>query len=207
MNYPNDFINKIICGDCSQIMQEIPENSIDLCCTDPPYNKKSLYTYSYLADYCSKILKTGSSLICIVGHYAIPQVLKYFDGKLKYRWLLHMNQMDGAHSRMAMGIEVTFKPMLWFVKDKYPRGRGFLRDGVKITGKDGQQKKLHKWQQDNQWCEYYIEKLTKPGDLVLDPFCGAGGVCVVAKKLGRRYIGIDIESEYCKTAEDRIKNV
>ena len=44
----------------------------------------------------------------------------------------------------------------------------------------------------------------EPG-IVLDPFCGSGTACLVAKKLGRRWIGIDIKAEYCKMARKRIK--
>ncbi|MHA1832449.1 MAG: DNA methyltransferase, partial [Candidatus Baldrarchaeia archaeon] len=50
-----------------------------------------------------------------------------------------------------------------------------------------------------------IKLLTRPGDIVLDPFIGSGTTAVAAKKLGRRYIGIDINPEYCKIAEERIK--
>ena len=38
MNYPNDYINKIICGDCLEVMKGIPDKSIDLVLTSPPYN-------------------------------------------------------------------------------------------------------------------------------------------------------------------------
>ena len=51
----------------------------------------------------------------------------------------------------------------------------------------------------------YIENYTKEGDIVLDPMCGSGTTCLVAKKLGRNYIGIDISKEYCTVAENRIK--
>lgn len=44
----------------------------------------------------------------------------------------------------------------------------------------------------------------KPG-IVLDPFCGSGTTCLVAAKLGRSWIGIDIKNEYCKMARKRIK--
>jgi DNA modification methylase len=43
-------------------------------------------------------------------------------------------------------------------------------------------------------------------DIVLDPFNGVGTTTLVAYKLGRKYLGIDISGEYCKTAEKRLKN-
>jgi DNA modification methylase len=149
-------------------------------------------------------MKRGASLLTIVGHYALEEVIKKFVGKLKYRWLLCMNQFNGSHARMAMGIEVMWKPILWYVKEAYPQGRGFLRDGVEISGKAGQEKKNHKWEQDLSWCLYYIEKLTKPGDLVLDPFMGSGTVGVACKMLNRNFIGFEVEPSYCDIANKRI---
>lgn len=43
------------------------------------------------------------------------------------------------------------------------------------------------------------------GDVILDPFNGVGTTTVVAKRLGRKYLGIDISKEYCRTAEKRLK--
>lgn len=58
--------------------------------------------------------------------------------------------------------------------------------------------------------EKLVERVLKlfsfKGDVVLDPFNGAGTTTVVAKRTGRKYLGIDISDEYCKTAEKRIKN-
>lgn len=45
------------------------------------------------------------------------------------------------------------------------------------------------------------------GELVLDPMCGSGTTCKMAKQLGRNYIGIDISQEYCDIAVERVKNV
>jgi site-specific DNA-methyltransferase (adenine-specific) len=59
--------------------------------------------------------------------------------------------------------------------------------------------------------EFIIQELikltTRFGDIVLDPFCGSGTTCIAAKKLGRRFIGIDINPRYCKYAEERIKTI
>ena len=55
--------------------------------------------------------------------------------------------------------------------------------------------------------EYLINMVTKEGQTVLDPFTGSGTTLIAAKKLGRNYIGIELEPEYVKIAEARIKSV
>jgi adenine-specific DNA-methyltransferase len=50
-----------------------------------------------------------------------------------------------------------------------------------------------------------VDAFSRPGDLVLDPFVGSGTTAVAAKRLGRRYIGIDIEPMYAVTAQDRVQ--
>jgi DNA modification methylase len=59
--------------------------------------------------------------------------------------------------------------------------------------------------------EKLVEPMIKAGcpkdGIVLDPFCGTGTTCVVAKKLGRNYIGIDISKEYCEISEKRLEKV
>ena len=54
-------------------------------------------------------------------------------------------------------------------------------------------------------CEMVILSGSPKGGVVLDPFCGSGTTCAVAKKLGRKYIGIDIVEDYCKMAEERLE--
>jgi len=56
------------------------------------------------------------------------------------------------------------------------------------------------------WTSCNCDAGFEPG-IVLDPFCGAGTVGVVAKKFGRRFILIDIKKEYCEMAEKRIAQV
>lgn len=53
----------------------------------------------------------------------------------------------------------------------------------------------------------FIKLLTEKGDIVLDPFMGSGTACVVAKKMKRHYIGIEINSEYCEYAKRRISSI
>ena len=50
----------------------------------------------------------------------------------------------------------------------------------------------------------HIITWTNEGDIVLDPMCGSGTTCKVARALGRGYIGIDISPEYCELAGKRL---
>jgi site-specific DNA-methyltransferase (adenine-specific) len=52
---------------------------------------------------------------------------------------------------------------------------------------------------------YLITLFSRPGDTVLDPFCGSGTTCIAAKMLKREYIGIEREAEYVEIAEARLK--
>ena len=52
--------------------------------------------------------------------------------------------------------------------------------------------------------EEFLHLLTPPGALVLDPFMGSGSTVVACKRLGRHYIGYDINAEYCEYAQQRV---
>jgi site-specific DNA-methyltransferase (adenine-specific) len=50
-----------------------------------------------------------------------------------------------------------------------------------------------------------IESFTRPGQLVLDPFCGSGSTLIAAKMLGRDWLGIELDARHCRTARDRMR--
>lgn len=55
--------------------------------------------------------------------------------------------------------------------------------------------------------EWFIRTHTDPGDTVLDPTMGSGTTCAVAKRLGRRYVGIEKDAEIFERARERVENV
>jgi modification methylase len=72
----------------------------------------------------------------------------------------------------------------------------------RLKGSDG--KKLHPTQKPEALLARVILSSSRPDDLVLDPFNGTGTTGAVAKRLGRRFIGIEREAKYAKAAEKRI---
>ena len=73
------------------------------------------------------------------------------------------------------------------------------------------ERNMKKYKHDAMFPEELVKRLLKlfsyKNDIVLDPFNGAGTTTKVAKQLNRKFIGIDISEEYCKTAESRINEV
>ena len=71
---------KLICNDFSEIdsNKTIPDNSIDLIFTDPPYGEQYLYLYEDLAQLAIRVLKPGGTLVFFVGHIILDEVFNIF---------------------------------------------------------------------------------------------------------------------------------
>jgi len=188
-------------GDCLDILPTQEAGSVDAVIADLPYPKKYLPLYWAVAKEAQRLLKPGGSLLMIVPHYAAPQIVENVGQYLKWRWMHCMWQADGAHPRMAMGIEVMWKPIGWWVKDAWPQGRGFVRDGFENTARS---KEYHEWEQHQDWAEFCL-KMCPDGGTVVDPTMGSGTTGVACVQTGRNFIGIEIDPGYFEIAKQRIE--
>lgn len=120
----------------------------------------------------------------------------------------------------------TFEPILWFVKP-YRIGttiadnvlshsvgayneNAFVAhertpDNVLRSGFASGEGRLHVAQKPIKLMGALIELTSLEGQTVLDPFCGSGSTLVAAKRLGRHYVGFDINEEYVSVAKDRLR--
>jgi len=76
MIYPNDFIDKIICGESSCVMKDIPDAVIDLTVTSPPYGnlrdyKSYTFNFKDIANELYRITKPGGVIVWVVGDQVI----------------------------------------------------------------------------------------------------------------------------------------
>lgn len=195
-------------ADFTKAINQFPENTFDAIITDPPYAKEYSHLWESLGRLAFKTLKPGGSLLSIVPHYLLPEVLATMEfERLKYRWIICMEQNGGPHPRMAMGIEVAWKPVVWWVKGSWPQGRGYRIDWFRSdwTEADGTKgTKLHKWQQSLTWAKAML-KHVPAGGTVLDPMCGTGTVLLAARELGYSAVGIDNDPEVVAIARERLK--
>jgi DNA modification methylase len=210
-------INTIICGDCLEVMRDMPDNSVDLVLTDIPYGEvnragnglRSLNKAD--ADVCnfdiypmshSLARITEGSIYVFCGVNQISGIRKSlvncgYSTRNGFWWKTNPSPMNGQHIWLSAIENCVFgkhnqatfnrhcEPPVW----RYPSGTS----------------KVHPTQKPLSLMEYLIESSSNEGDLIFDPFCGSGTTCVAAKRLGRRYIGIDISPEYCEIARKRLE--
>lgn len=190
----------LVCADFRQYMADMPENSVDLIFTDPPYDEGSIPLYGDLARLAARVLKPGGSLIAYAGHYAIPEITALMGQHLRYWWMLALKHSGGNARLPGKFVFVEYKPLLWYVKEK--RGnREYVRD---LFTSDAPDKSPHEWAQSPAEAEYYIQRLTQRGQTVLDPFMGSGTTILAALKNDCKAIGVEVDEQRFGVARGRI---
>lgn len=188
----------IIVGDFRSA--EIADNSIALILTDPPYNREASKMLPDVARFAAAKLRAGGSLLCYVGETQLPAALDAFRSTLRYWWIIACLHAGRSTVMREYGVNATWKPILWFVKGSRHDTSVMVRDTVS----GGEEKSAHPWQQAQAEAEYLIEKLCPADGVVLDPFLGSGTTAAAAKKLERKWIGIEIDEGIARRASQRV---
>lgn len=190
-------------GDFRRLTKQLPDSSIDLIFCDPEYALEKVHLYGDLAEIGARVLKPGAALLCYCGNKFLPQVLELMTPHLKFYWTcacLHSGNNAQEQHHRNVGIVGTWKPILFFVKEKR-RDRGvFIRDSV-VGEYD---KRFHPFGQGLAEAKYFIEKLTLPGQTVADFFAGGGTTLVAAKELKRKWWGCDIDEQAVRISRQRL---
>ena len=177
---------------------------------------------------CKRVLKDNGA-IWVIGSYHNIFRLGYHLQNLGY-WLLNdiiwrkNNPMPNFRGTRFTNAHET---LIWAVTEKKSKYTFNYQNMKKLNNnkqmrsddwlinicngkerlKDDDNKKLHNTQKPEELLFRIILSSTKPGDIVLDPFFGTGTTGAVCKKLGRKFIGIEKNSEYIKEAKKRILKV
>ncbi len=176
--------------------------SVSLIFTDPPYHDKYLHLYDDLMRGAYDVLRDGGSIVCYVGQGNIGKVINMAEKYgLKFHWPITILHSGPSASVFGKKVLVSCKIMLWFVKGKY-EGE-FVRDSIKS---EFEGKELHEWAQSTKESDYYIKYMTIPNEIVYDPFLGSGTFGISAKKLGRQFIGCEVDPVHYETARRVISN-
>jgi hypothetical protein len=194
-------VDGLYLGDFRQVGDKIPDASVDLIFTDPPYDRKAIELFDGLGEFAARVLRPGGSLIAYVGHIQLPDVLADLSKHLRYWWTCACVH-GGQHARMTeYGIVAGWKPIVWFVKETRGDKLTFVNDTVTSQ----REKSHHEWQQAEEEARYFIELLTEKDGFVVDPFCGGGTTPVACINAGRKWAAFEIDEARLSRASERIK--
>lgn len=217
-------------GDCLVVSKQIPDNSVDLILTDPPYNiaRKSNFEsmgrssidfgewdhdadiLSWIDD-ASRALKPTGTIIIFNDWHNLGDISKKLNecGLIEkdiFRWI-KANPMPRNRDRryitdFEMAIVAVGKKKWTFNRqdDKYERPE--FRCPI-VAGKE----KFHPTQKPVQLMEHLLKIHSNENDIVLDPFAGSGSTGVACANLNRRFLGIELDKKYFEIAKERIESV
>ena len=215
-------------GDCLEVMKDIPDKSIDLVVTDPPYliKYKTNYRKDKEHDFCSEILNDDN--YGLISEY-IKECFRILKDNTAMYIFCNCDRVDYFKQELEKtGFKI--KNMIIWVKNNWTAGdlkaqfgkqyeiiflvnKGrCLFNGKRITDvwkfdRISGNKQVHQNQKPVELLEQCILKHSKENDAVFDGFMGSGSTGVACKKLNRNFIGIEIDEKYFKIAEERINNV
>jgi len=218
-------LNRIYQGDCLDLMREMPDKSVDLVLTDPPYKVSQKYGGGVDADNLiavssilktfpeiSRILKDGRFFVCYYDNRILPFIFEATRGTdLVYRKSIYLYRRWGNANRWVGWMQCT-DPCLLFVKGNDKpftpeiNGRQVKHDTY-IKSSPESEDTGHPAQKPLEMIKDIVDWCSNKGDVVLDPYCGSATVPVACVDLGRNYIGIEKEPEYIKIAEKRLEKV
>ena len=226
-------LNKIYLGDCYELIKEIPDKSIDLIYTDPPYemssgggghsalSKRILKTnyvdiveirngidYSILDEFCRVLKKIYVYIWCSKDQ--ILPYMKYFidDKKCLFDVLFwgKTNPTPATNNLYLNNVEylLVFRENGTYYAKEYELKSKYYISPLNVVDKDDYD---HPTIKPLELVKRHILNSSKENDIILDPFLGSGTTCVAAKELGRQYIGIEINEKYYNIAKDRLNGI
>jgi len=225
MNY------KIINKDCMEFMKCVPDNSIDLIVTDPPYKttsrggtgnsggmcKKEVFSKGQvfkhndmkIADYMPelfRILKEGSHFYIMTNHVNLYEMLTVAkDVGFHFIKSLIWNKSNKIMGQAYMS---QFEYILFMRKGKFKRINNCGTSDIlnvpnkKTKGEDGNN--LHDTEKPVELMKILIENSSNKGDMIFDPFMGIGSTVLASIESGRYGVGVELDKEYFLIAQNRI---
>ena len=183
-------------GDFREVLTDLPDASMDVILTDPPYPAEFLPLWSDLAVFAKRVLKPTGMLVAMSGQANLPAVMNRLSEHLAYRWVIAFLMPGAANVVHARKVHTNWKPVL-----VYGSSHRRLFDSVRSDQAD---KEHHEWGQSESGMAELLRIVADPGAMICDPFVGGGTTALVAIAGGCSFIGAEIDPDAYAKARQRL---
>jgi len=206
-------------GDCLELMKEIPDNSVDLILTDPPYgisltpqresgkfkntkviNDDNLDWLLNFVNECYRISKNAACIFC--GWQKIDEFMSSFKNKFIIKNLLVWNKdWFGMGNNYRPNYELCLLCCKTNVTTKSKN-----KSNILTYRRISPQKMIHSCEKPTALIEDLILELSNENDIICDTFMGSGSTGVACVNTNRNFIGIELDDTYFKIAKKRVED-
>ena len=208
-------------GDCLELMKDLPDGSVDMIATDPPYcvgatsngTRASFDDFNLMRPFWKecfsewqRILKDGAHIYLCTDWRTYPFLYPILD-----RFFTIRNLIVWDYGWLKCGSFYRFRHELIIFATKGKSKRTFESSNdncdvwrikcINFTSPN----KLHQAQKPIELMEKMIVNSSAEGDTVLDPFAGSGSTGVACVNTDRRFIGFELDEHFFNVADERIK--
>lgn len=226
---------RLMKGDCIELLQQLPDNSIDLIVTDPPYNisqnnnfntmksanRQGINFGNWDKDFdltswitlATKKVRDGGNIVVFNAWRNLGVISNTLEkNNCVSKDIIRMIKTNPMPRNRDRRFVVDYEFAIWAVKKKgkwtFNRiDEKYERPEIRtsITPKSEQKFGKHPTQKSLIAMKWIIERLSNPHDTVLDCFMGSGSTGVAALELDRNFVGIELDEEYFNIAKKRIE--
>jgi DNA modification methylase len=207
-------LDRIIRGDASRILPLLPPSSVDLIVTDPPYgdnvsygpqniriagNEHPLLALSVMS-LSYRLLKRDRTayMFCSMRH--LDFVRGFFTRYTSFR-VREVLIWDKVTMNVGPAFRKQYECILALEKGRPPYRNPRMLNLISVRRVRGSR---HPHAKPVELIKLLINHSSDEGAVVLDPFLGTGTTAVAARELGRRFIGIELDDNYCRVAWARL---
>lgn len=228
----DEVLDSVIHGDATEILKTLPENSVDLLLTDPPYNIAPSFQAEFpernpmpdqFRDWddgtvqpedwipqAARVLTRNGVLIAFYDNREMYQVLSAVDNQgLEFRQKIYWHKKNPVPQIYGVKWQEAVEEAVVATANTgkghhYQNQRGQHHNIIETPICGNAERQGHPTQKPKALFRPIIKWWSQTDDIVLDPFNGTGTVCVVAQELGRHYIGIEQQEKHVQTARERL---